>query len=668
MQFSVRLPDEAGVTLVFPVVQRCEGSEAAWTEVAADDASREQLEMPAPVIVVTAGAGSERLMTLGAAGLLAAGCVASGGGPGAAPPTDMTSAVLRRAAGWLLLLPLACVLLLGAAAPASAHATLIGTDPVEGAVLDDRARRGDLHLQRVGDRRAGGHPVFDAAGEEVASSATVRDAELVVHLDEEVGEGTLVVVWRLVSEDGHPIGGSLTFSVGAPSDNVDVPTTSADADTTAPLPLSVVRWLGYLGLLVADRGSDVRGALPARRPRGRWFAPAPARRRPPRRGTGRPRVAPRSAARRALPARPARVGARRRLDLVGAGADGVRRTCRRRRRTGARVALPVAEPDRARTTLVLAGCAVALAAPALTGHTRAASPEALVVAVDALHLVAGAVWLGGLVAIALVLSDLAARDDSGAVALSRFSTCASGVLAVLLVTGTFGAWRIAGSWGALLDTGYGGLLLVKVLLVLVAVAIAAWNRFSLLPRLRDASRRRERRDAAGLLVRTTLAEAGVLVAVLLVTGFLVDRSPEVVVAADASRPGAADAAQSVELGELTGEVTLEPVGVGPTTVTIELTDDAGRPAEGFEAPRLSLSTDERRPRRRLADSHGSGHLLRRRGDPHRRHVGGAGLACAPRSSTTRSRRSSSTCAERSQPRSTFSIGRPLASSSTSLSR
>lgn len=79
VQFSVRLPDEAGVTLVFPVVQSCEGSEAAWTEVAADEASREALEMPAPVIVVTAGAGSERLMTLGAAGLLAAGCVASGG-------------------------------------------------------------------------------------------------------------------------------------------------------------------------------------------------------------------------------------------------------------------------------------------------------------------------------------------------------------------------------------------------------------------------------------------------------------------------------------------------------------------------------------------------------------------------------------------------------------
>jgi uncharacterized protein YcnI len=79
VEFSVRLPDDAGATLVFPVVQRCEEGEAAWTEVAADDASREALEMPAPVIVVTADAGSEQLMTVGAAGALAAGCLVAGG-------------------------------------------------------------------------------------------------------------------------------------------------------------------------------------------------------------------------------------------------------------------------------------------------------------------------------------------------------------------------------------------------------------------------------------------------------------------------------------------------------------------------------------------------------------------------------------------------------------
>ncbi|MDZ5662653.1 DUF1775 domain-containing protein [Nocardioides sp. S-58] len=87
--FSVRLPDVAGTELVFPVVQRCEQGEAAWTEVAEDAASRDELDMPAPVIVVTAGEESAgapaddreqggRVMAWSAGGVLALGCLASG--------------------------------------------------------------------------------------------------------------------------------------------------------------------------------------------------------------------------------------------------------------------------------------------------------------------------------------------------------------------------------------------------------------------------------------------------------------------------------------------------------------------------------------------------------------------------------------------------------------
>jgi copper transport protein len=420
----------------------------------------------------------------------------------------------------------------------------------------------------------------------------VRDAQLLVDLDEDPGDGTLVVVWRLVSADGHPIGGSLSFSVGTPSDVVDVPTSTADADTEAPLLLSVVRWLGYLGLLVAvgvavfavlllprDQAADASRTRLRATVRvasvvaalGWWGA-----------------VPPVALYQLGLPASALGDGstwtslAAVEYAVPAAVTLGV---------VLAAATLPASAPDRNRTALVLAGCALAIAAPAFTGHTRAASPEALVVAVDVLHLVAGAVWLGGLIAIGLVLGDLAARDDSGAVVVSRFSTWAAGILAVLLVTGSIQAWRIAGSWGALVDTGYGSLLLIKVLIALVAIAIAAWNRFSLLPRLRAATRRKERRASAGTLARTTLAEAGVLVVVLLVTGFLVDRSPEAEAATtSAPAPAAETGRESVQLDTISAEVTLEPLAVGPATLTIEMTDEAGEPAEGYEAPRLSLST------------------------------------------------------------------------------
>lgn len=106
VEFSVRLPDDVGATLVFPVVQQCEEGEAAWTEVAEHEEgheheeSDEALDRPAPVIVVTSGdtsgdpeaasatvgaesaaAGTEErdpLITYGAAGALVAGVLTGG--------------------------------------------------------------------------------------------------------------------------------------------------------------------------------------------------------------------------------------------------------------------------------------------------------------------------------------------------------------------------------------------------------------------------------------------------------------------------------------------------------------------------------------------------------------------------------------------------------------
>jgi copper transport protein len=507
----------------------------------------------------------------------------------------------RRAAGWLLLVlavvQAGVVLVLASASPASAHATLVATDPAEGAVLEAAPDQVTFTFDESVIGVPAGIQVFDATGEVVESSASVEASRLVVDLEGEVGEGTLVVVWRLVSADGHPIGGSLSFAVGQPSEVVDVPTTSADAGTDAPVTLSLARWLGYLGLLVAA-GTVVFAV--AFLPGDRAVDGARARL----------RATARAAAVVAAVAWWAAVPLVALYQLgipwsaLGDGATwsalSVTEYAVPAAVTGGLVlaagALSSVAPDRARAAIALLGCGVALVAPSLTGHTRAAAPEALVVGLDVLHLVAASLWLGGLVAVALTLGDLASRDDLGGVVLARFSTWASGVLVVLAVSGTVVGWRVAGSWSVLLDTGYGALLLVKVGLVLVAVAVAAWNRFVLLPRLRAVTRRRERRDAAGLLARTVLAEAGVLVAVLLVTGFLVDRSPEPeaeVAAAGASKGEAAGrGAGTVQLGEISAEVTVDPLAVGPTTVTITMTDADGNPVEGYAAPRISLSTTD----------------------------------------------------------------------------
>ncbi|USQ80494.1 CopD family protein [Ornithinimicrobium faecis] len=506
----------------------------------------------------------------------------------------MTSAVPLGQAKLRLVAVLSClvVLLLGMVPAASAHATLIGSDPTEGAVLDVAPERITFTFNESVIGVPSGTTVFDATGAEVASTSTVTGSQLFVDLGEEVGEGTLVVVWRLVSRDGHPIGGSLRFSVGGPSDVVDIPgAAAADVDAQPPVLLTAMRWLGYLGLLV---GAGVAAFSVLFLPRERAADAA----------RGRLRRLVRAAV------VVAAVGWWAAVPLVAIYQLGVPASALADASTWAALAAweyavpsavvvglalaaaqvpSAAAPGRRRAALVLAACALALAAPALTGHTRAASPEVLAIGADVLHLVAAAVWLGGLVSIVLVLGDLAARGDSGAVVIARFSAGAAWVLAVLVVVGLLQAWWIAGSVQALMDTSYGTVLLIKVIVALVAVAIGAWNRRVLLPRLRAATQRKDRQASASALVRATAAEAAILVVVLLVTAVLVDRSPQAELTA-ASEDQSSEVRQSVQLEAIAADIVLAPAAVGPNTLTIEMTDASGAPAEGYETPRLSVSS------------------------------------------------------------------------------
>ena len=177
--------------------------------------------------------------------------------------------------------------------------------------------------------------------------------------------------------------------------------------------------------------------------------------------------------------------------------------------------LPTRHGDSSRHQLAGIAGLLALAPLPLSGHTRA--EHATELAVDWLHLAAGAVWLGGLVGLGLTLPALAGRSSSAAVVVSRFSTAAASVLAALLLSGAFLAWRIVGSWTALVNDGYGQLLLVKIGIATAAVAIAVYNRFRLVPHTQAAVGFHDQIAAARALTRTVTAEAVVLVAVLLVT-------------------------------------------------------------------------------------------------------------------------------------------------------
>ena len=140
------------------------------------------------------------------------------------------------------------------------------------------------------------------------------------------------------------------------------------------------------------------------------------------------------------------------------------------------VARALRRPSRG-AAIAAGACAVGILATwTLTDHSRTGVQTWLGVPAATVHLLAMALWLGGL---ALLLTCvLRGPDESLEPVLPRFSRLALGCYGALGVTGVYLAWRQSGALAALPATEFGKLLLVKSAIVLVIIALA----FCLAPR------------------------------------------------------------------------------------------------------------------------------------------------------------------------------------------
>jgi putative copper resistance protein D len=108
---------------------------------------------------------------------------------------------------------------------------------------------------------------------------------------------------------------------------------------------------------------------------------------------------------------------------------------------------------------------------------------------DILHLLAASAWIGALILFLLALSETRLSDLSGIVRvrnlLSAFAVSGSVIVGTLLVTGLSNMLFIAplSAWPELSGNPYGRALLVKLALFAAMLALAAINRFMLVPRL-----------------------------------------------------------------------------------------------------------------------------------------------------------------------------------------
>jgi putative copper resistance protein D len=137
--------------------------------------------------------------------------------------------------------------------------------------------------------------------------------------------------------------------------------------------------------------------------------------------------------------------------------------------------------------VLLAGLALGLLAAA--GHAAAVTPDATgAVAMDALHVLATGIWVGGLVPLGALLIDASREGGADArpyavLAARRFSRVALACIVVLMASGVINAVVHIGGIPALVGTTYGRLLLVKLALFLPALLLGWLNRRVLIPRL-----------------------------------------------------------------------------------------------------------------------------------------------------------------------------------------
>jgi len=144
---------------------------------------------------------------------------------------------------------------------------------------------------------------------------------------------------------------------------------------------------------------------------------------------------------------------------------------------------PAMTGGRTRLYLIVLLTAAALGLQGLIGHagaTEGATGDGLV-ASEALHLIAAGIWLGAL--LPLVLSLLALPPPLAALVCERFTPVGLACVLVLAGTGLAQGLELIGSVPALLGTRYGHFALLKIVLFLVALVLAALNRLRLADRL-----------------------------------------------------------------------------------------------------------------------------------------------------------------------------------------
>lgn len=469
------------------------------------------------------------------------------------------------------------------AAPASAHASLVGSNPADGARLESAPASLTLSFDEpVGLSSLTYLTVTDEHGTAVQSGGPTHpdgdSTKVSVRLKPGLADGTYVGSYRVISADSHPVSGIVRFVVGT-GPLVTTAVKGGASDGGAAAVFDVARWVSYGGFAVLGGAWLLLTVWPAGRDDRRAVRLVWA-------GWGAALVGAVAetllegvyAAGRPLTSMfdPTLINATLHSDfgqlhsgrvlLLGLMAIVLGRALQ-----------PVAQRSWVDDAFWPIGAGIAYTFAAV-GHAVTTHPVWLSVLATTVHVVAMAAWVGGLVLLTSCVLPRREPNELGEV-LPTFSRVAFTAVVALAVTGTYQAWRGIDSWWALFHTEYALLVWCKVIGFVGLIALGNLSRRIIQQRVGGGplvayamtdDLATENLDDVSIerMRRSVLVEVVIAGIVLALTAVLVNqpRGPEALAAQDRKA-----VSSSAPLGDgRTVDVRINPGLHGPVEVQVEL--------------------------------------------------------------------------------------------------
>ena len=460
---------------------------------------------------------------------------------------------------------------------ASAHAILESSSPAPSALLASSPKEIRLDFDEQVESTLGDIRIYDSEQREISIEKTVRsstDASVVSAEVPALKSGVYVVVWRVVSADGHPVSGAFPFEIGTKSTGTSAALLEKvlnGTETTPPLgnPMSILRLLGFLGLILLIGSVSLL-----------WRSPLL--------GNSRVRKTLRyssgfiavSSLGLLLMQGPYTAGRSwgSLFDSVMIGdvlqtrlglALFIRSICAL---AWGVIALTASGSVSRRWRIgVVVTAAVTIATYATSGHQSAGTLPAVFVPLDMVHLAGISTWVGALLVLAVIYRDNDVENEA-----KRFSRMATWSMPLVVVTGVVQGLHLMGGISTITQSSFGKLLLLKTLLVACVVLLG--------------SKARGQLQLGGIssISKIIRWESSVVVLVLAVTSLMVAQSPT------STEPTSVSFSATKVQNGIVAELTVVPAVIGTAEVHVILTPPGGSltPVESatvqFDLPSRSI--------------------------------------------------------------------------------